>query len=139
MSGFLLDTNVVSEIAKPEPDPRVIAFLTSQDDLWLSTIVLHELAFGLDLLPEGYRRERLSTALSGIITEYEDRILPISRREAEWAARFRAHAHRAGRVLHLGDALFAGTAKAQDLCVATQNVVDFDGLDVEVTNPWETH
>ena len=139
MSGFLLDTNVVSEIAKPEPDPRVIAFLTSQDDLWLSTIVLHELAFGLDLLPEGHRRDRVSAALSGIIADYEDRILPIARREAEWAARLRADAHRTGRVLHLGDALIAGTAKAQDLCVATRNVIDFDGLDVDVSNPWEAH
>ena len=139
MSGFLLDTNVVSEIAKTEADPRVIAFLTSQNDLWLSTIVLHELAVGLNLLPEGHLRDRVSTALSGIVAEYEDRILPIARREAEWAARLRAHADRAGRVLHLGDALIAGTARAQDLCVATRNVVDFDGLDVEVTNPWETH
>ena len=64
--------------------------------------------------------------------------LPAERVGAEWAARFRAHAHHCGRRLDLGDALIAGTAKTHDLAIATRNVRDFDGLDVEVVNPWET-
>ena len=110
MSGFLLDTNVVSEIVSPAPEPRVIAFLTDHPDLWLSTIVLHEMSFGLDLLPLGRRRDRLSSALSALVAEYGDRILPVGRSEAEQAATLRAKARRSGRVLHLGDALIAGTA-----------------------------
>ena len=137
MSGFLLDTNVVSELVKPAPEPRVIAFLTSQTDLWLSTIVLHELDFGLNLLPRGHRRDRLSSVLSTFLSEYSDQIIPVDRREAEQAAAMRAQARRLGRALYLADALKAGTAKAHDLSLATRNVMDFNDLGVEVTNPWE--
>ena len=137
MSGFLLDTNVVSELTKDAPNPRVLAFLTEQDDLWLSAIVLHELEFGLQLLPPGPRRDGLRSVLSEFISAYEDRILPLERTGAERAAQFRAQAHRSGRVLDLGDALIAGTAKVHGLSVATRNVGDFADLDVDVTNPWE--
>ena len=133
MSGFLLDTNVVSELTKDAPNPRVVAFLTEQDDLWLSALVLHELEFGLQLLPP----DGLRSVLSEFIAAYEDRILPLERTGAERAAQFRAQAHRCGRVLDLGDALIAGTAKVHGLSVATRNVGDFADLDVAVINPWE--
>lgn len=90
MSGFLLDTNVVSELTKHRPDPRVVAFLSSQDGLWLSALVVHELEFGLRLLPPGDRRDGLRQVLAGIITRYEDRVLPVEAAAARWAARFRA-------------------------------------------------
>ena len=138
MSGYLIDTNVVSELTKASPDSGVIAFLSEQDDLWLASVVLHELEFGLQSLPQGHRRDDLRQVLSDFITEFDDRILPLERIEAEWAARLRAEAHLSGRVLHLGDALIAGTAKAHGLLVATRNVKDFDGLDVNVANPWQT-
>lgn len=137
MNGFLLDTNVVSELTKDVPDSRVVAFLAAQGDLWLSTIVLHELEFGLNLLPLGRRRDRIGTALSAFVAEYENRVLPVGRQEAEQAAALRAQARRSGRVLHVSDALIAGTAKAHNLVVATRNVDDFDGLEVGVTNPWD--
>lgn len=138
MIGFLLDTNVVSELTRDRPERRVIAFLSEQPELWLPTLVVHELEFGLQLLPPGTRRDGLRAVMGAFITEYEDRIVPLDRIGAEWAARFRARTHRSGRVLDLGDALIAGTAKAHNLSLATRNVRDFDGLDVDVTNPWET-
>ena len=137
MRGFLLDTNVVSELTKRSPDSGVIAFLTNQSDLWLSSVVLHELAFGLNLLPPGQRRDRIGAALAALVAEYADRVIVLGATEAEDAALLRAQAHRSGRVLHLGDALIAGTAKAHDLCVVTRNASDFADLDVDVTNPWE--
>ena len=127
---------MVSELTKDVPDPRVIAFLTDQNDLWLSTIVLHELEYGLNLLEPGRRREGLKTVLAGFVMQYENCILPLARREAEQAALLRAAARRSGRVLHLADALIAGTARAHDLSLATRNVEDFVGLDVDVTSPW---
>ena len=105
-----------------EPDARVIRFI-------------HELEFGLRLLPVGGRRQRLRAVLSKFVTEYQDRFLALERREAEQAAALRAHAQRSGRTVHLGNALIAGTAKAHDLAVATRNVLDFDDLDVEIINP----
>lgn len=137
MSGVLLDTNVISELTRPVPAPPVVAFLAARDDLWLSALVLHELEFGLLLLPHGSRRVALRDVLSEFIRRYEDRILPVGRRAAGHAARLRADARRGGRTLDLGDALIAGTARAHDLCVATRSVADFEGLDLSVTNPWD--
>lgn len=139
MSGALLDTNVISELTRPVPAPPVIAFLSVQDDLWLSALVLHELEFGLRLLPRGRRRDALRGVLSEFVRHYEDRILPVDEKAAVWAARFRAEAREQGCPLDLGDALIAGTARAHDLSLATRNVRDFEGFDLPVTNPWDFH
>lgn len=137
MNGFLLDTNVLSEMTRPRPNPQVAEFLATPADLWLASLVVHELEFGLRLMPPGSRRERLQSDLLSLLEGYEDRILPVDRASAEWAARFRADAVRSGRPPDLTDILIAGTAKANDLAVATRNVADFEGLDVEVVNPWD--
>ena len=137
MNGFLLDTNVVSELTRDTPTPQVIEFLAEHSELWVSTIVLHELEFGLRLLPDGRRRENLRVILADFIETYANRILPVGYEEGQWGARFRADARRCGRVLHLGDALIAGTARAHDLAIATRNTGDFNGLDVATVNPWE--
>ena len=136
MSGFLLDTNVVSEMMKNRPSPRVIAFLTRRSDLWLSSLVVHELEFGLYLAPPGRRRERLQAALARFLGAYERRILHLDRACADWAARLRADAVRSGRPADLADMLIAGTALAHNLVVATRNVRDFEGVNVAVVNPW---
>ena len=137
MTGYLLDTNVVSELSNDVPNPGVISFLIEHDDLWLASVVVHELEYGLQLLPEGQRRNRLYASHEDILTRYDDRILPLDRPAAESAALLRAEARRSGRTLDLGDALIAGIAKANDLSVVTRNVRDFDGLDIEIVNPWE--
>ena len=137
MNGFLLNTNVVSELTRDDPSPHVIRFLADHDDLWLSSIVIHELEYGLRLLPAGRRRDRLSAMVSSIVSTYQDRILTLDRTGAEWSARFRAQERRSGRVLDLGDALIAGIARANDLAVATRNVGDFQYLAIDVVNPWE--
>lgn len=118
------------------PHSQTVASLTEHDDLCLSTSVLHELDYGVRLLEPGRKRNRLQADLAGFASEYADCILPLDRTAAEWAARFRAQSQRSGRALELGDALIAGTAKANGLCVATRNVIDFHLLDVDVTNPW---
>lgn len=138
MNGYLLDTNVVSEVVKVAPDYRVLSFLAEQEDLWLSAITLHELEYGLNLVPPGRRLEYLRNAVSVYIETYADFVLPIARAEAEAAALLRARSRRAGHVLHFADALVAGTAKVHDLILATRNVKDFATLDVEIFNPWES-
>lgn len=137
MSGFLLDTNVVSEMTKSRPSPLVVAFLSRTADLWLASLVVHELEFGLQLAPAGHRRDRLRTGISRFLSAYSYRILHLDRTSAEWAARFRADAVRAGRPPDLVDILIAGIAKAHDLAVVTRNVRDFEHLDIDVINPWD--
>ena len=138
MRGILLDANVVSEAVRPVPDARVLSFLRAVTGAWLSVVVLHELEFGLQRLDAGRRRERMQRALAEVVTRYGDRVLSVDREGALLAAVMRVQAQRAGRVLHLADALIAGTAMAHDLAVATRNVGDFEGLDVPVINPWNT-
>jgi predicted nucleic acid-binding protein len=137
LNGILLDTNVISELTRDEPDEHVVSFLATHQDLWVSTVVLHELEFGLRLLPRGRRREELESAVAKFVASYTDRMLPVDRREAQAAAVLRVRAQQSGRILHLGDALIGGTAMAHDLAVATRNVTDFDGLDLVVINPWQ--
>ncbi|MXY76085.1 MAG: type II toxin-antitoxin system VapC family toxin [Acidimicrobiia bacterium] len=137
MNGFLLDTNVVSELTRDAPSTHVIEFLANHDDLWLPSIVIHELEYGLRLLPSGRRQARLTAVVSSITSVYEDRILTLDRIGAEWSARFRAQARRSGHILDLGDALIAGTARANNLAIATRNVADFRYVAVDVFNPWD--
>lgn len=136
MKGFLLDTNVVSEAGRPGPSPSVIAFLAGRPDLWLSTIVLHELEYGIWLMPVGRRRDALRAGMMELAARYRHRLLPIGREEAEHAARLRAHARQVGRTVQVTDVLIAGTAAANGLVVATRNVDDFAAFDIEVFNPW---
>ena len=138
MTGFLLDTNVVSEMTRSRPSPLVVAFLDRTSELWLASLVVHELEFGLRLLPPGQRRDRLRMDLSRFLGSYADRILPIDENGAVGAARLRASAVISGRPPDLIDMLIAGTAKAHGLTVATRNVRDFEGLGVEVVNPWRS-
>ena len=135
--GILLDTNVVSELTKEAPNPRVVSFLAEQDDLWLSSVVIYELEYGLRLLPEGRRRNLLAEAQAGILAAYSGRILPLSQASAEWAAILRARALRSGRTVDIGDSMIAGIARANGMAVATRNVRHFEGLGLEVINPWE--
>ena len=137
MSGYLLDTNVVSELTKDRPAPAIVDFLSAQDDLWLPAVVVQELELGVQLLPEGRRRDALREWLSLLLARFDDRIAPIGRREAQWAAVFQARAHRSGGDLELGDALIAGSAAANDMAIVTRNVKDFGALDVKVVNPWD--
>ncbi len=137
MNGYVLDTNVVSELMRDDPGPMVLAFLLEKRGLWLTTVTIHELEYGLRLLPQGRRRSVHETKLARLVADYGDCILAVDCAAAEHAARLRVQARRSGRVMHLADALIAGCARANGLGVATRNVTDFEGLGVEVANPWE--
>ncbi len=136
MTGFLLDTNVISELSKISPEPQVVSFLIENEDCWLPSIVMYELEFGLQILPTGNRLQQLRTLHRSIINEYEDRIIPIGRRESEMSAILQADARKAGHTVSLADALIAGTARVHDLCVVTRNVGDFEPLNVSILDPW---
>ncbi len=139
MTTYVLDTNVVSEATKQAPDPRVAAFLNgSDDDFWIPSVVVHELEYGVELLPYDRRRNQLRALVDGILFDYRNRILPLDRAGAEWAARYRAQVQSSGGFPDLGDALIAGIARANDMAIATRNVRHFEGLGIAIANPWQT-
>ena len=110
MNGVLLDTNVISEITRPDREPAVIAFLETLEEGYVSTITVHELHYGLERLEKGVREKTLRETIERFLALYEDRVLPIGIAEARTAALLRAEEARRGRTLHLADALIAATA-----------------------------
>lgn len=136
MSGWLLDTNVVSELERPTPNAQVIAFLAEANDSYLSVITIHELSYGVQRAPAGRRRIALSRWLAALEADYATRILPIDRDVATNAAELRAKAVGDGFTVHLADALIAGSAVKYGLAIATRNTKDFEALGVRLSNPW---
>ena len=107
MKAYLLDTNVISEIMTSVPNQRVIDFLAHLKESYLSVITLHELQYGLQLLPEGQRRNSIANKLQNLLTYYNDYIIPVNQAIALQAALLRADAKQEGRIVHLADALIA--------------------------------
>ena len=136
MKAYLLDTNVISEIMTSEPNQRVIDFLAHLKESYLSVITLHELHYGLQLLPEGQRRNTIANKLQNLLTHYNDYIIPVNQAIALQAALLRADAKQEGRIVHLADALIASTARVNNWVVATRNTNDFIDSGVDIINPW---
>lgn len=138
---ILLDTNVISETLKPEPEPTVAKWLHSIPigRLFVSSITKAELLYGLALLPNGKRKETLAT----IIKEFLDNriVNPIESFDEDDAvayARISAHRRRIGHKIRELDAQIAAMAATRGLAVATRNVWDFEDCGVAIINPWES-
>lgn len=132
----MLDTNVLSELLRPEADGRVVAFIAAQADPVVSVAAFHELVYGVELLPAGARRARLSAGIEGFRRRFRERTVAIDTDIAETAAWLRADEQRSGFVLHTMDALIAASAIAASARLATRNIKDFERLGIELVNPW---
>jgi toxin FitB len=136
---YLLDTNVVSEWAKPRPEPKVVAWFDAvdEDEVFLSVISFAELRRGVELLPAGQRREDLAAWIDRDLSDrFHGRVLDVDRRVAETWGRVMARGQRSGRSLTAMDAFFAASAESRDLTLVTRNVKDFEGLGVAILDPW---
>jgi predicted nucleic acid-binding protein len=140
MSGFLLDTNCVSELIRPRPDRRVMEWTdaTNEASLYLSVLTLGEIRKGLAALPQGTRRTRLETWIEvDLKARFHGRILPVDDAVADRWGLLRAEAKRKGKPLPVIDGLLAATALHYNLTVVSRNVSDFARARVPVLNPWE--
>ena len=139
MTGFLVDTNVLSELTRLKSDPQVEEWLNNADDeqLFLSVISLGEILKGITILPESRRRQQLQQWVEETLRPWFDgRILPIT---ADIAGRWGilgGECQLRGRALTMADGLIAATALEHDLTVVTRNVRDFAHLGVGILNPW---
>jgi toxin FitB len=137
--NFLLDTNVVSEWAKPRPDIGVVTWLAKADEdrVFISVVTLAELRHAIERMPAGARRERLDVWLSEQVpARFETRILPVDAEAANSWGRVMARGQVAGRPVGTMDAFIAATAECHDLTLVTRNVSDFDALGIRLINPW---
>jgi toxin FitB len=141
MSGFLLDTNVLSEFnRRGEPDPLVKQWLEAADtdSLYASVLTFGEIRLGVELLAPGKRRTQLEQWLDRDLPEwFEGRILPVDQAIADRWGLVRAQAQLKGRPVSVVDALLAATALQYDLTIVSRNVSDFSVVGLAVLNPWD--
>src|ERR1700724_176880 len=137
---ILLDTNVVSDSWRPQPNPAVASWLNAQPfhSLYLCTPVLAELRFGIERLPHGRRRTYLASWVVRLETEaFRDRILPLDTAGAAEFGRLAARREKLGRRMEPMDALIAGIAASQAASIATRDISDFADLGLELINPFD--
>ncbi|MDE2662135.1 MAG: type II toxin-antitoxin system VapC family toxin [Gemmatimonadota bacterium] len=138
---WLIDTNVVSEMMRPAPDPRVAGFL---DGIWaqgvgLASVTVWEILNGIGRLDASRRREHLAERFQGLLDDlFRERVLDWSLSDARACARIMESKRRRGEPLddHLPDAMLAGVAARHGLTLVTRNERDFRNTGIEVFNPW---
>jgi toxin FitB len=136
VTGWLLNTNVSSELVRTEPHPAVVAFVERAVPAFVSAVSLHELRFGVERLPGGRRRDDLRCWPADLETAYQGAIIAVGPREADAGARLRAAAARRGRQVQIADGLIAGTAVEHGLMVATRDAAGFGDLGVTAADSW---
>jgi predicted nucleic acid-binding protein len=137
---IVLDTNVVSEAMKPEPHPSVRAWLNEQaaETLYLSSVTLAELLFGIAALPASKRKDMLAKALDGLMGLFRDRVLPFDIDAARRYAELAVTAQRGGRGFPTPDGYIAAIAASRGFIVASRDTGPYEAAGVSVINPWET-
>jgi len=135
---ILLDTNVVSEAMKPEPHPSVRGWLDAQaaETLFLSSVTVAELMFGIGALPRGKRKDRLATTLDGVMELFEPRILPFDTQAARRYADLAVKARKAGKGFPTPDGYIAAIAAAHGFAVASRDTAAFTAAGLTVIDPW---
>ena len=135
---ILLDTNVVSEAIKPEPHPSVLAWLDAQvaDTLFISSITVAELLFGIGALPHGRRKNLLGLRIDGLLDQFAARILPFDTSAARRYADLAVTARAAGKGFPTPDGYIAAIAATHGFAVASRDTSAFNAAGLTVIDPW---
>lgn len=137
--NYLIDTNVISEIMKRRPSESVLSWMVeNQSNAFLSAITIEELRFGELMMSHGKRRNKLHELINSIVEEYAAKVLIFDGASAEQCAVFHEMAIRAGRTPTIEDLMIAAIANVNNCILVTRNIRDFDYLDIETINPFES-
>lgn len=137
---IVLDTNVISELWKAAPNPKVLAWIDAQmiETLYLSAITVAELRFGLAAMPAGKRRAIYQDRLEGeVLPVFTGRVLPFDLNASQAYADLMAKGRAAGKAIGKADGYIAATAAARGLIVATRDTSPFEAAGLNIINPWE--
>ena len=135
---IILDTNVLSALMRAVPDPPVIAWLDRQPrtSIWITSITLLEIRFGLEIMAKGRRSAALMHALEELLEKIGRRVAPFDAAAAEQAGALMASRQKRGRPGDLRDSMIAGIVLAHHAALATRNLNHFDDLSATIVNPW---
>ena len=136
---YLLDTNILSELMRINPNQDVIHWLDNQfvDDLAISSITIAEIRLGIALLPEGKRKQALSQAANHMFTDFAKNLRSFEADAAAYYAEIVAKRTKIGRPISVEDAQIAAIARVANAVLVTRNVVDFEKIEgLEVYNPF---
>ena len=135
---IILDTNVVSELMRPEPAAQVAGWVRSRDrrELCMTSITLAEIRYGIARLPDGRRKQVLLDTADDIFREFSDQVLPVDAAAAESYAGIASARERAGRPISGFGALIAAVCRSRGATLATRNLPDFDGAGIQTIDPW---
>ena len=135
---ILLDTNIVSEVMRVEPHPAVLTWLDDQaaETLYLSSVTLAEVLFGIEAMPGGRRKNALAEAFAGICAVFDQRILAFDAEVARHYAALAVKARTAGKGFPIPDGYIAAIAAARGLRVASRDTAPFHAAGVPVIDPW---
>ena len=138
---LLLDTNVLSEVTKPRPNEDVLTWLheLDEDRTFISIVSIAEIRRGVALMDKGRKQEALDKWLTDDLPQrFENRIIPVEGLVARAWGDLMALAKRSGRGLASMDGMIAATAVAHHFSLATRNTKDFEGLGINIIDPWKT-
>ena len=139
MTGWLLDTNILSELRRPKPEPNVLAFIAAQplEILYVSTVTLAEIRFGIELLPDAGRRSALNDWLAHKVRPmFEQRVLPVSE---DVMFRWRLmveEGRKTGHTFSQPDLIIAATGQHHGLTIVSRDTAEYVKARVAVFNPW---
>ena len=136
---IVLDTNVVSEIMRPRPEPSVVAWIDAQapSELWLTAVGAAELMFGVARLDDGARKQQLAGSVSAMLeADFAGQVLPFDLAAASVYAQLVAQRERIGQAIAMADAQIASICLAHGAILATRNQKHFDGFGLTIINPW---
>jgi toxin FitB len=136
---IVLDTNVVSELMRKAPEPRVVSWVDrfSASDVLVTAVTAAELMYGVARLPDGRRKRELHIKVEGLLTEdFANQILPFDALAALHYADIVASRERGGRPISMADAQIAAICRNLSAGLATRNVDDFVATGIDAVNPW---
>jgi predicted nucleic acid-binding protein len=136
---IILDTNVISEFMTSPPASSVLGWLNAQDttSLYLTSITIAEIGFGLRTMPQGKRREMLAERFEHFVaTAFEQRILPFDEDAARVYGEVMGYRREIGRPMSSLDGQIAAIARSRGFCVATRNIRDFEECQIDIINPF---
>ncbi|MDQ3558198.1 MAG: type II toxin-antitoxin system VapC family toxin [Pseudomonadota bacterium] len=136
---IILDTNVLSELMRPEPEYKVVAWVQEQADqeLYTTALTKAEILFGLAILPVGKRRSAITSEAARVFSEdFPGRVLAFSGEAAVEFAALSAQRRRQGRPISVFDGMIAGIARWRGAAIATRNTADFEGIGIRLVDPW---